>query len=74
MSRLPEKSSLIAKVRERGFSGAFLGLALLAMTGWSMSSARFSSKSCSGVFPDRAQAASAQDFSFFARGKVDRLG
>jgi len=30
----PEKISMLAKVKERGFSGAFLGLALLAMVGW----------------------------------------
>jgi hypothetical protein len=30
----PERDSLLAKIKERGFSGAFLGLALLAMAGW----------------------------------------
>ena len=30
----PEKASLLAKVKERGFSGAFLALTLLAMVGW----------------------------------------
>jgi hypothetical protein len=30
----PEKVSLLAKVKERGFSGAFLGLVLVAMAGW----------------------------------------
>jgi len=30
----PERTSVLAKVKERGFSGAFLGLALLAMLGW----------------------------------------
>ena len=30
----PEKVSLLARMRERGLSGAFLGLALLAMAGW----------------------------------------
>ena len=30
----PERISVLAKVKERGFSGAFLGLALLAMVGW----------------------------------------
>jgi len=30
----PERISVLAKVRERGFSGAFLGLVLLAMVGW----------------------------------------
>ena len=29
-----EKISVLAKIKERGFSGAFLGLALLAMVGW----------------------------------------
>jgi hypothetical protein len=30
----PEKVSLLARMRERGLSGAFLALALLAMAGW----------------------------------------
>jgi len=30
----PQKASLLARVKERGYSGAFLGLALLAMAGW----------------------------------------
>jgi hypothetical protein len=34
MLHQPEKRSLLAKVKERGFSGAFVGLVLLAMVGW----------------------------------------
>jgi len=30
----PEKTPLLSRVREKAFSGAFLGLALLAMAGW----------------------------------------
>jgi hypothetical protein len=30
----PEKTPLLTKWKERGYSGAFLGLALLAMAGW----------------------------------------
>jgi len=30
----PEKISLLAKVKERSFSGAFMALTLLAMAGW----------------------------------------
>jgi hypothetical protein len=30
----PEKVSLLTRVKERSFSGAFLALALLAMAGW----------------------------------------
>jgi hypothetical protein len=30
----PEKTSMLAKVKERSFSSAFLGLTLLAMVGW----------------------------------------
>ena len=33
MLYLPEKLSLLARVKERGFSGAFLGLVLVAMAG-----------------------------------------
>jgi len=35
MLYLPEKLSLLARVKERGFSGAFLGrLVLVTMAGW----------------------------------------
>ena len=34
MLYLPEKVSLLARVKEQGFSGAFLGLVLVAMAGW----------------------------------------
>ena len=34
MLQRPERVSLAAKIKERSFSGAFLGLALLAMAGW----------------------------------------
>ncbi|MCA1456835.1 hypothetical protein I6F35_27060 [Bradyrhizobium sp. BRP22] len=30
----PDKVSLLTRVKERGFSGAFLAVALLAMAGW----------------------------------------
>jgi hypothetical protein len=30
----PEKVPLLEKVKERGFSGAYLGLVLVAMAGW----------------------------------------
>ena len=30
----PEKVSLLARFKERSFSGAFVGLTLLAMVGW----------------------------------------
>ena len=30
----PEKASLLTKLKERSYSGAFLGLALLAMAAW----------------------------------------
>jgi len=30
----PDKLALLSKVRERALSGAFVGLALLAMAGW----------------------------------------
>ena len=30
----PEKVSLLARFKERSFSGTFIGLALLAMVGW----------------------------------------
>jgi hypothetical protein len=30
----PEKVSLLARMKEQSFSGAFLALALLAMAGW----------------------------------------
>ena len=34
MSDMSQKFPLLSKVRERIFSGTFLGLALLAMAGW----------------------------------------
>ena len=34
MVSTPEKTPLLVKFRENGFSGAFIGLALLAMAGW----------------------------------------
>jgi hypothetical protein len=30
----PEKVSLVARIKEQSFSGAFLALALLVMAGW----------------------------------------
>jgi hypothetical protein len=34
MLSTPEKASLLTRVKERSFSGAFLTVALLAMVGW----------------------------------------
>jgi hypothetical protein len=48
---LPEKVSLLARVKERGFSGAFLGLVLVTMAGWVYLPGLIFLKCVFGVFP-----------------------
>jgi hypothetical protein len=53
MLYLPEKVSLLARVKERGFSGAFLGLVLVTMAGWVYLLGLIFLKCVFGVFPEQ---------------------
>lgn len=53
MLYLPEKLSLLARMKERGLSGAFVGLVLVAMAGWVYLVGSIFLKCVFGVFPEQ---------------------
>jgi hypothetical protein len=51
----PEKVSLLTRVKEQSFSGAFLASVFLAMAGWVYLLSSIFLKLCFGVFPEQAK-------------------